>query len=120
MSSLYRPTPTHPGRKSLDIRVIEETEIDNLPESLGDFISFFRDALEATPPEHRESVRVSCENGYDGEPSKLSASYKRPETDAEWSERLERSRVAIEKFALEQEKAERMAFLALKKKYEGS
>lgn len=90
------------------------------PEDPAGFMAWFQERIDQIPPEFRAAARIeiSCESSYyDSSIAHIEITYMRPETDEQYSSRLQREAKAAANAARVQEQNERAALAALLKKY---
>ncbi len=107
------------ARSTKTVCVLQERGYD-CPTKASEFIAWIQQFIATIPDEYRAAARVEIEsedNGYGGDcscTSNLTVSYVRPETDAEWEDRLQSQRLR----ETEAERRERQKLAELKAKYE--
>lgn len=110
----------HSGRENITTTLYDREREEDPPEKLAEFIAWAEAFLEKVPEKFRAVATIeigSTSDGYDGYASTMTISYSRPETDAEWSERVQGY---VDEALQEQAQAEaneRAAYDELKKKY---
>lgn len=108
-------------RQNIVVRVFDKEQYDGEwpPEKLQDAISWLGKKLAEIPEQwrHTATIEIDSSGGYEGAHyAHIGIQYIRPETDREWSDRLERDRA----HRAAQEQAERIAYEQLKRKFGGS
>lgn len=100
--------------KRVEIFSAEQYDGNFPPDNLQEFASWLDSIVEEIPEEHRETAEIEISSYYDSRCGRVTISYRRPETDAEWESR---KRDVLERVR-QQEDAERQAYEALKAKFE--